>query len=253
MSVKYESEGVVFNDVIAGIHTGGQKITGYEYTYDENGNIVEPQPIVNSIDIDWNNAQVPGLENSIDSTAALLKIIGDINNRIKSMEEQSGQTDNQSHIMLTQEEYDALEEKDPNIVYFIVEDGDTPGGDTPDEPIDIPTTTQLLVNGTLHTEDNVILQPGQIYTLQGTCLGTITVDTTEYDSDEMDDLGNTELRLNGLTIINDGNSGIIYATPQENKGYKDLSVNFVFSNSFKSLIVKSFLVIASSKLRSNNI
>ena len=49
-----------------------------------------------------------------------LKIIGDINNRIKSMEEQSGQTDNQSHIMLTQEEYDALEEKDPNIVYFIV-------------------------------------------------------------------------------------------------------------------------------------
>lgn len=225
MSVKYESEGVVFNDVIAGIHTGGQKITGYEYTYDENGNIVEPQPIVNSIDIDWNNAQVPGLENSIDSTAALLKIIGDINNRIKSMEEQSGQTDNQSHIMLTQEEYDALEEKDPNIVYFIVEDGDNPGGGGETSPIDIPLETQLLVNGVMHTEDNIVLTPGQIYTLQGVCLGTITVDTTQYDSEEMDeDIGNTEIRLNGLTVVNNSNFGIKYKTPDDNKGYKDLIV-----------------------------
>ena len=34
----------------------GQKIAGGKYKFDENGNIKAPRPVINAIDIDWNNA-----------------------------------------------------------------------------------------------------------------------------------------------------------------------------------------------------
>ena len=82
MRDQYESDGVIFNNVKAGILTD-QKITKTRYIYDDDGNIIGHNPVINSIDIDWNNAQVPGIENNIESTAKLLKIIGALNNAVK--------------------------------------------------------------------------------------------------------------------------------------------------------------------------
>lgn len=299
----YISEEVIFSNVKAGINTGGQKITKAPYQYDNQGNIVNPQTLINVIDIDWNNAQVPGLDEPITNTVSFLLKIGEINNTIKlvnqtllsltdsvddkvsqsAFEETVAQINGSiqqlgedlannealnnrlneiseaieslatdvsdrispieedietiktqiqqildgtlspggiNHIILTEAEYEALEEKDPNAIYFITdEDEDNPVD--PGEEEDL-TSTKLYVNGVLHEEDNVILQPGYVYTLQGVCLGTITVDTTEVNDTE--NLLNTELRLNNVTLVNSGDYGIKYLTPSENTGYKDLVI-----------------------------
>ena len=73
----YESNGVLFKDITAGLNTGGQKINKAPYKY-ENGNIKNPQTIINAIDIDWNSAEVPGISDPITSTSQLLSIIGQL-------------------------------------------------------------------------------------------------------------------------------------------------------------------------------
>lgn len=324
----YVSNNVVFSNVKAGINTGGQKINKAPYNYDTDGNIVNPQTVINIIDIDWNNAQVPGLDEPIANSASFLEKIGEINNTIKlinqtlssindnidmkasqeevntaleeingSLETKASQeevntaieqintsiqelgqsigdnevinnkfdeidqslsnlqellstlsenhetriTNNETdineikaqiqglldgtikptnhieHIILTEAEYEALEDKNPNAIYFITEDEDNP--ENPDDEEEDITSTKLYINGVLHEENNIVLQPGHVYTLQGVCLGTITVDATGGAP-----LENTELRLNNVTLINSGDYGIRYLTPAVNTGYKDLVI-----------------------------
>ena len=80
----YESNGVLFKNITAGLNTGGQKINKAPYKY-ENGNIKNPQTIINAIDIDWNSAEVPGIEGEITSTAVLLHTLGVMNDAINDI------------------------------------------------------------------------------------------------------------------------------------------------------------------------
>lgn len=239
MSKSFIDNNVTFNNVSASVNTGGSKISSSNYVYDEDGNIIESNPVVNSIDIDWNGAEVPGLDNPINSTGQLLSIIGNMNssleesqdnlsiltelqNEIKRQVQQiiDGQTQiggSGNHVMLTLEEYNALVEKDPDTIYFIV-DNDS---EDEEEFVD-PVSTSLYINGVLHTESNIVLQPGQIYTLEGDVVGTITIDTTSVTDTKT--LENTELRLHNVRVISSGDFGIKYLTPVENKGYKDLVI-----------------------------
>lgn len=53
----------------------GQKISAAAYGVDENGNITSNRPIINAIDIDWNNANADELEKPIKTTADLINEI----------------------------------------------------------------------------------------------------------------------------------------------------------------------------------
>lgn len=237
----YTSNNVKFTVGDTGIRTGGMKLGRLPYNKDEHGNITDPQKVINAIDIDWNNAEIQGLDNPINSTSELLNIVGKMNssleesqnnlsilvefqNEIKRQVQQiiDGQTQiggSGNHVMLTLVEYNALVEKDPDTVYFIV-DSDSEEDDE-EESVD-PVSTSLYINGVLHTESNVVLQPGQIYTLEGDVVGTITIDTTNVE--DIKTLENTELRLHNVKVISSGDFGIKYLTPIENKGYKDLII-----------------------------
>ena len=59
----------------------GNKISYSNYRYDEEGKILNHQPIVNAIDIDWQNAEVPGLSKKISSTSDLLSEISKISKK----------------------------------------------------------------------------------------------------------------------------------------------------------------------------
>jgi len=258
MSRSFTDNNVTFNNISASTNTGGTKISSGDYIYDEEGNIIENNPVINSIDIDWNSAVVPGLENPINSTGQLLNIVGtiysdleesqsnlnnlsesqselstlvtennatytDLFNEIKQQIQQiiDGQTQiggSGNHELLTLAEYEALIEKDPDTIYFIVDDDSEEG----EEEFVEPVSTQLYVNGVLHTESNVVLQPGQVYTLEGDVVGTLIIDTTSVENTNT--LENTELRLHNVRIISSEDFGIKYLTPVENKGYKDLVI-----------------------------
>lgn len=56
----------------------GQKIGAAKYIVDDEGNIISSRPIINAIDIDWNNAKLGDSEQSISSTSDLLNFISDI-------------------------------------------------------------------------------------------------------------------------------------------------------------------------------
>ena len=53
----------------------GQKISVTAYNPDEEGNIVSTRPIINAIDIDWNNATAVELEKPIKTTGDLIREI----------------------------------------------------------------------------------------------------------------------------------------------------------------------------------
>ena len=73
----YIDNNVIFTNIDQTyIHTG-QKISGAQYKFDKNRNIKSPQPVINAIDIDWNNAQGPGIDTPIKSTSDLIKTIGE--------------------------------------------------------------------------------------------------------------------------------------------------------------------------------
>lgn len=104
----YESDGVLFKNITAGLNTGGQKINKAPYKY-ENGNIKNPQTIINAIDIDWNSAEVPGISDPIASTSQLLLIIGQLKQALGNTD--SSDPNSQTII----ERLDALEQNVSNI------------------------------------------------------------------------------------------------------------------------------------------
>ncbi len=335
----FTSNGVTFNNVKAGINTGGQKITKAPYKYDNDGNIIAPQSVINAIDIDWNQAQIPGIDEPIENTGALLAKVGQINTiiglinqtlagindnldntitseelaqtvesinesiqnlaeniggtgegsiseridsiteaiellqeniggtgegsindridsineTISELQENIGGTgegslndrvENNSsdideiklqiqrilngtdkinghieHVILTENEYNALEIKDPNTVYFITDEGES--GEE-EETWEDPVSTYAYINGQVSTNQNITLVPGRVYTIEGNVVGTITVDASNIDDPSV--LENTELRLKNVKVISPENYGIRYITPEDNKGYKDLVI-----------------------------
>lgn len=77
--MKYIDNEITFNGIEhAGLITGGPKLSKGKYESDNNGNIMYNMPIINAIDIDWNNAEIPGVNNPLTSTGQLLAIIGEL-------------------------------------------------------------------------------------------------------------------------------------------------------------------------------
>lgn len=74
---KYKDENVEFSNIKNTNIRIGQKISRSGYTEDENGNIVN-MPVINAIDIDWNNAKINNVNKTISTTADLLNVISDI-------------------------------------------------------------------------------------------------------------------------------------------------------------------------------
>lgn len=225
----YTENGVNFNVGNAGIFTGGMKISRLPYSTN-NGIIQQPQKVINAIDIDWNNAEVEGLESNINSTSQLLKILGEL---------YSGKTNNIPNIViLSSEEYEALNEYADNTLYFItgeyIPSGDNPGGgDEPggDEPIDIfdNISTNLIVSyfegeeliENTYTEDGeILLYPQRKYYISGTLKGYIKINTAGHNITD-----NTELVLNNVSILSEEyNYGIIYQIPENATKQKSLKI-----------------------------
>lgn len=243
MKDQYESDGVIFSNVKAGILTD-QKITKTRYIYDDDGKIIGHNPVINSIDIDWNNAQVPGIENNIESTAKLLKIIGALNNAVKEWNntfdtkvqeiiDEVGPKEKYKHVILTQEEYEALEEYEEDALYMVIGDAiaptptpePTPSGD-PFE--NISTDLQIsyldsegILQEISYTEDGKItLDPQRSYTLEGTLVGSIEIDTSSLSKVNND----TELILNDVKILSNTDNAILYKIPEGAKAQKSLKI-----------------------------
>lgn len=73
----YNNEEVTFSGIRQPILTVGGKLAVNKYVTDDDGNIVGKQPIINAIDIDWNNATTEGI-GPIASTEDLIKILKEI-------------------------------------------------------------------------------------------------------------------------------------------------------------------------------
>ena len=78
-------------------------------------------PILDAIDIDWNNAIIPGLNdnNPISNTSEFLKLISNLSSTntqidFETLREEINALVNSKHQVMTYAEYIALEEKDPN-------------------------------------------------------------------------------------------------------------------------------------------
>ena len=77
--MNFIDSGVTFKDILnAGLVTGGPKIAKGKYKKDANNNITGNMPVVNAIDIDWNKAEIPGINDPITSTGQLLALIGEL-------------------------------------------------------------------------------------------------------------------------------------------------------------------------------
>ncbi len=159
-----------------------------------------------------------------------------INNKLNALTERLNNMtgDTIKHEIMEKSTYDGLTSYDPNTLYFIIGEPDYiivnggGSGGSDDEPtrIDLDSiTSQLTVNGVIHRESNVVLEPGLTYIISGTLEGTITIDASNYTAAQMDLLGNTEIILSNVIIVSDNNTyGILYKTPADNKGFKDLVV-----------------------------
>ena len=140
--------------------------------------------------------------------------------------------DKTKHRIMEKDAYDSLTSYDPDTIYFIIGEpdyiivngGGSGGGSSTRIDLDA-ISTQLTVNGQLHREDSIVLEPGGTYVISGTLAGNIVVDASQYTASQMDILGNTEIILSDVIIVSDNTSyGIQYKTPAENKGFKDLIV-----------------------------
>lgn len=95
---------------------------------------------------------------------------------------------------------------------------------TPDSS-DNPTTetkvnsTNLFINDTLYTDSTITLAAGASYKIEGTLTGQIIIDAESAKPED-----DTFIRLNGVTITTDQDSAIIYKTPENNTGYKGLTI-----------------------------
>lgn len=85
-----------------------------------------------------------------------------------------------------------------------------------------PSTKEssLLINGVLHTENTITLDPAQDYKISGTLYGKLVINAATVTAPA----ANTNITFDGVTIISDEANAIVYTTPAENKGYKDLVI-----------------------------
>ena len=83
----------------------------------------------------------------------------------------------------------------------------------------VASNNNLFINGKLYTDDVITLTAGATYKMEGTYSGQIIIDaeTAKPESD-------TFIRMNGVTIISNVDSPILYKTPEENTGYKGLTI-----------------------------
>ena len=141
----YIDNNIIFTDIDQTYLNAGQKVSGGEYKYDAEGNIISPRPIINAIDIDWNNAQGPGIDTPIKSTSDLIKTIGETREDLSKI---SGGDGNSIPI------YDAETEND------LRNNGKLPNkyislGDTYNDPSNTSLITNLLnIVSQLQTEVN---------------------------------------------------------------------------------------------------
>lgn len=111
---------------------------------------------------------------------------------------------------------------------------------TPENP-DTPVVdaTEMVINGTTYTTGGTITLPaGADYTISGTLYGKLVFDasTAEFTTAVTNGTAtNTNITLNGATIISTDDCGILYKTPESNKGYKDLIVTLA-SDSYNYVI-----------------
>jgi len=240
MNFKYGNT-VTFRDIInAGLFTGGPKIAKGKYRKDENNNITGNMPVINAIDIDWCNANVIGLDEPITSTGQLLSIIGQLSAQVNNLAQKTDNLDGIKHIILTQEEYEALEKYEENTLYLVIGEDEeyaptpTPGP-TP-EPSDDPfenITTNLIVSylndegiiqEDVYSEDGVItLNPQKSYTLNGSLKGSILIDVSTLSKVNND----TELIFDNVTILSDTNNAITYKLASGQKSAKSLKVTLL--------------------------
>ena len=84
MSTYKGSNNITYNSINKNLLSVGAKITATPYIINDNDEIVFHLPIINAIDIDWNNAYLPSLNTYIKTTEDLLHqlevIYGSINN-----------------------------------------------------------------------------------------------------------------------------------------------------------------------------
>ena len=85
--------------------------------------------------------------------------------------------------------------------------------------IDSPISNALYINGVLHTERIITLAAGSSYVISGVCGGQIII-----DAESEQPTANTDITLDGVTIVTSASSGIMYKTPAQNTGYKDLVI-----------------------------
>lgn len=85
-------------------------------------------------------------------------------------------------------------------------------------------STALYVNGVLHTETPIILEPQGTYKLQGELYGQLIVNAAQYTGDAPDDFKNTNLIFDGVTIITSADCGVYYTVPESSKGYKGITI-----------------------------
>lgn len=91
--MNFIDSGVTFKDILnAGLITGGPKIAKGKYKKDANNNITGNMPVVNAIDIDWNKAEIPGLNDHITSTGQLLALIGQLKQALGNTGTSTNQT-----------------------------------------------------------------------------------------------------------------------------------------------------------------
>ena len=123
----YSENGIQFTVGDAGIYTGGMKISRLAYQKDNQGNIQSPQRTVNAIDIDWNRAEIPNINDPIVSTGQLLSIIGQLKeiiggseggqsimSRLEALEKEINGEESSSITNKLNSIEDKLEEDDPD-------------------------------------------------------------------------------------------------------------------------------------------
>ena len=86
-------------------------------------------------------------------------------------------------------------------------------------------STALYVNGVLHTESPIILEPQETYTLQGELYGQLIINAAQYSGNADKTFKNTNLIFDGVTIITSANCGVYYTIPTGDvKGYKGITI-----------------------------
>lgn len=96
---------------------------------------------------------------------------------------------------------------------------DIPDNTNPDTTETAVNSTNLFINGTLYTDSTITLPAGTTYKIEGTLTGQLIIDAESSKPEE-----DTFIRLNGVTITTDQDSAILYKTPEENTGYKGLTI-----------------------------